>query len=95
MALLGLGLGGLRSMPRPQAAVAEDSFAEAPKSLTVEQQAKLLLLRREVQGRCARRCAGASGSAPATGGRSPRRIVIDPGDDARACAASSPCLTTS
>jgi Spy/CpxP family protein refolding chaperone len=35
---------------RELASVAEDSFAEAQKSLTVEQQAKLLLLRRELQG---------------------------------------------
>jgi len=35
---------------RELAAVAEDSFAEAQNSLTVEQQAKLLLLRRELQG---------------------------------------------
>jgi uncharacterized membrane protein len=35
---------------RELAAVAEDSFAEAQKSLTVEQQAKLLLVRRELQG---------------------------------------------
>jgi uncharacterized membrane protein len=35
---------------RELAAVAEDSFAETQKSLTVEQQAKLLLLRRELQG---------------------------------------------
>ncbi len=35
---------------RGLAAVAEDSFAEAQKSLTLEQQAKLLLLRRELQG---------------------------------------------
>jgi len=32
------------------AAVAEDSFAEAQKILTLEQQPKLLLLRRELQG---------------------------------------------
>lgn len=35
---------------RELASVAEESFAEAQKSLTVEQQAKLLLLRRELQG---------------------------------------------
>ena len=35
---------------RELASVAEDSFAEAQKSLTVEQQAKLLLVRRELQG---------------------------------------------
>jgi hypothetical protein len=35
---------------RQLAAVAEDSFDEAQKTLTVEQQAKLLLLRRELQG---------------------------------------------
>ena len=35
---------------RQLASVAEESFAEAQKGLTVEQQAKLLLLRRELQG---------------------------------------------
>ena len=35
---------------RELASVAEESFAEAQKGLTVEQQAKLLLLRRELQG---------------------------------------------
>jgi uncharacterized membrane protein len=35
---------------RELASIAEDSFVEAQKSLTVEQQAKLLLLRRELQG---------------------------------------------
>jgi len=35
---------------RELASIAEDSFVEAQKGLTVEQQAKLLLLRRELQG---------------------------------------------
>jgi len=37
-------------LDRQIATVPEDSFAEAQKILTVEQQAKLLLLRRELQG---------------------------------------------
>src|SRR5262249_23574904 len=38
------------AVDRDLAAVAEDSFGEAQKILTVEQQAKLLLVRRELQG---------------------------------------------
>jgi len=38
------------AVDRELATVSEDSFAEAQKLLTVEQQAKLLLLRRELQG---------------------------------------------
>lgn len=43
-------VGETNTVDRELAAVAEDSFAEAQKTLTVEQQAKLLLLRRELQG---------------------------------------------
>lgn len=38
------------AVDRDLASVAEDSFREAQQGLTVEQQAKLLLLRRELQG---------------------------------------------
>ena len=38
------------TVDRDLASVAEDSFREAQQGLTVEQQAKLLLLRRELQG---------------------------------------------
>ncbi len=47
---LGRLIGEINGVDRSLAAVAEDSFAEAQKVLTVEQQAKLLLLRRELQG---------------------------------------------
>ncbi len=47
---LGRLVGEANSVDRQMAAVAEDSFAEAQKVLTLEQQAKLLLLRRELQG---------------------------------------------
>jgi hypothetical protein len=43
-------VGETNAVDRQLAAVAEDSFAEAQKVLSVEQQAKLLLLRRELQG---------------------------------------------
>jgi Heavy-metal resistance len=43
-------VGETNSVDRDLAAVAEESFAEAQKILTLEQQAKLLLLRRELQG---------------------------------------------
>jgi hypothetical protein len=38
------------TVDRDLASVAEDSFRDAQKDLTVEQQAKLVLLRRELQG---------------------------------------------
>jgi hypothetical protein len=38
------------AVDRDLASVAEDSFREAQQELTVEQQAKLMLLRRELQG---------------------------------------------
>jgi hypothetical protein len=47
---LGRLVGEINGVDRELAAVAEDSFGEAQKVLTVEQQAKLLLLRRELQG---------------------------------------------
>jgi hypothetical protein len=43
-------VGEINGVDRQLADVAEDSFDEAQKLLTVEQQAKLLLLRRELQG---------------------------------------------
>jgi hypothetical protein len=43
-------VGEINGVDRELADVAEDSFIEAQKLLTVEQQAKLLLLRRELQG---------------------------------------------
>ena len=43
-------VGEVNGVDRQLADVAEDSFDEAQKLLTVEQQAKLLLLRRELQG---------------------------------------------
>lgn len=52
---------------RELASIAEDSFVEAQKGLTVEQQAKLLLLRRELQGQvreAMRRRLGQRGTHP-------------------------------
>src|SRR4029450_1344190 len=43
-------VGEINGVDRELADVAEDSFIEAQKLLTVEQQAKLLVLRRELQG---------------------------------------------
>jgi hypothetical protein len=60
-------VGETNSVDRDLAAVAEDSFAEAQKILSVEQQAKLLLLRRELQGQvrdAMRRRLGQRGHGP-------------------------------
>ena len=55
------------TVDRDLAAVAEDSFRDAQKDLTVEQQAKLVLLRRELQGQvreAVRRRLGQRGGKP-------------------------------
>jgi hypothetical protein len=66
------------TIDRDLAAVAEDSFRDAQKDLTVEQQAKLVLLRRELQGQvreAVRRRLGQRGAKPGApeAGTKPRR----------------------
>ena len=66
------------TVDRDLASVAEDSFRDAQKDLTVEQQAKLVLLRRELQGQvrdAVRRRLGQRGGKPGDheAGTKPRR----------------------
>jgi hypothetical protein len=66
------------AIDRDLASVAEDSFREAQQGLTVEQQAKLVLLRRELQGQvreAVRRRLGQRSAKPGghEGGTKPHR----------------------